>query len=85
MDIYCPRCGEPWDNDSLHEAAQEHGSTYEAIKTAFRTLGCSAIEYGPDAGPTCEVVLDDRTALVNAAMDLSDEPGDWAADLDGWI
>jgi hypothetical protein len=22
MDIYCPRCGEPWDFDSLHDEAQ---------------------------------------------------------------
>lgn len=23
MDIYCPKCGEPWDMDCLHEEAQE--------------------------------------------------------------
>lgn len=22
MDVYCPRCGEPWDFDSLHDEAQ---------------------------------------------------------------
>lgn len=22
MDLYCPRCGEPWDIDSLHEEAE---------------------------------------------------------------
>lgn len=24
MDIYCPKCGEPWDMDSLHEEVSEH-------------------------------------------------------------
>ena len=28
MDIYCRKCGEPWDNDELHEQAAENGSTY---------------------------------------------------------
>lgn len=23
MDIYCPRCGEPWEHDSLHDVASE--------------------------------------------------------------
>jgi hypothetical protein len=23
MDIICPKCGEPWDHDSLHDVAQE--------------------------------------------------------------
>ncbi len=29
MDIRCPKCGEPWDYDELHEevAARQHGGT----------------------------------------------------------
>ena len=26
MDIYCPKCGEPWDLDSLHEEADLQGA-----------------------------------------------------------
>ena len=82
MDINCPRCGEPWDHDCLHEAAAEFDTTYDKIKTAFRTIGCSAIEYGPDAGPTCEVVNNNTTAAMFAAMELSDHADDWASDMD---
>lgn len=29
MDLYCPRCGEPWDFDCLHEeAAARYGIPY---------------------------------------------------------
>jgi hypothetical protein len=35
MDIYCPRCGEPWDIDSLHDQIVERGYDYEAAKLKF--------------------------------------------------
>lgn len=34
MDIYCPRCGEPWDLDSLHDEAQaRYGIPYYVPET----------------------------------------------------
>jgi hypothetical protein len=85
MDIYCPRCGEPWDNDELHEVAAEFDATYVEIVATFKRYGCAAMQGYPARLPTCEVVQDGRTALVGAAMELSDDAGDWAADLDGWL
>ena len=39
MDIYCARCGEPWDIDSLHEevnARQEFGeATFAQVRDEF--------------------------------------------------
>lgn len=33
MDIYCPRCGEPWDTECLHEEAQlVYGVPYYAAQ-----------------------------------------------------
>lgn len=41
MDLYCARCGEPWDMDSLHEEAGErYGVPYyanDADRRAYRT------------------------------------------------
>ena len=28
MDLYCPRCGEPWDNDTFHDVAQQNAEEY---------------------------------------------------------
>ena len=41
MEIYCVKCGEPWDNDSLHEIAYELDSTYAAMAKEFRERGCN--------------------------------------------
>lgn len=48
MDIYCPRCGEPWDNDSLHEEVAERESfgepaSYAQVAAEFRRHGCLAL------------------------------------------
>jgi hypothetical protein len=43
-DIRCPKCLEPWDNDSLHEAVDEGlFPNYDAAAKAFRKDGCAAI------------------------------------------
>lgn len=31
MDLYCAKCGEPWDNDTFHDVADENGSTYAEV------------------------------------------------------
>jgi hypothetical protein len=43
MDMVCVRCGEPWDNDTFHEAAEEQGKTYRDIIRDFQSRGCIAI------------------------------------------
>lgn len=44
MDLYCPNCGEPWDNDEFHYQAQHTGRTYVEVTTDFRTRGCGALD-----------------------------------------
>ena len=39
-DVTCPVCGEPWENDSLHEYAEEAGVTYKDVYKAFFSDGC---------------------------------------------
>lgn len=72
MDIYCPLCGEPWDNDTLHEVAQEEHSTYREVARAFRQTGCAAL------GASCNRLPDRDTAELSSAM--MDMMGD---DMDG--
>lgn len=53
FDIPCPRCGEPWDNDSLHEIAEREGEVYEnvpydaifsRVQADFRRRGCEIFD-----------------------------------------
>ena len=48
MDIYCPRCGEPWDIDSIHEEVtyrQEVGEevSFNGVRREFSRRGCLAL------------------------------------------
>lgn len=42
-DILCTKCGEPWEVDTLHEAAADQGHTFGEILAGFRARGCSAL------------------------------------------
>ena len=41
MDIYCPKCGEPWDHDELHDIP---GVTYAQASKRFRRVGCEVFD-----------------------------------------
>lgn len=43
QDIYCPKCGEPWDLDSLHEEAGDSDRTFSDVYSDFRKRGCDAL------------------------------------------
>jgi hypothetical protein len=75
MDIPCPRCGEPWEIDSLHDAAEDLDYDYAEAARAFARRGC-AVMLGRHAGTAC-----DRDDLADTRYDLADLAGD---DLDGW-
>jgi hypothetical protein len=67
MDIHCRICGEPWDNDTFHEAADEQEKTYRDVMRDFQRRGCIAI--GWQSQP-CQVDPDaprDRTFGLTAA------------------
>lgn len=42
MDIRCPKCGEPWDHDTLHEYAEDDGVSYTEKMREFQRVGCEA-------------------------------------------
>lgn len=80
MDIRCPKCGEPWDLDTIHEAADEQDSTYEKVSADFRSRGCVAFGWGGCSTPSTEVDAHYGLPPQVAAGALYDLLGD---DLDG--
>lgn len=42
MDIYCTRCGEPWEVDAFHDVADERGVSFGVAVEDFRRDGCVA-------------------------------------------
>lgn len=77
MDVTCPKCGEPWENDTLHDYAEEVGSTYREIARQFRTKGCGVAF--SNWGVTCHA--DDRSAMRTALADLLGDDMDGYASL----
>jgi hypothetical protein len=77
MDLICPRCAEPWDNDSLHENDAE--LPYDKAYKLFRTQGCGAIFEGVDCQPTA------NPALAELADLLGDDSDGYAAVVDDFI
>ena len=64
MDVFCPKCGEPWDHDTIHDVAgEEYGVPYgtpgydpdeyqvhyRAKQRDFQARGCVAL--GGECGP----------------------------------
>lgn len=74
MDLYCKRCGEPWDNDEFHYVAEERGTTYSEVASNFRSNGCAAV-----TGKLCDRVDTERGAIAGAMYDLLGDDMDGAA------
>ena len=72
MDLYCPICGEPCDNDEFHDYAKQVGSTYAKVASDFRKRGCEAVDM------THSEVHDE--GMANSARAMYELLGD---DMDG--
>lgn len=74
MDIYCPRCSEPWDVYELHTAVEEgYAADYNDARRQFYSVGCNAL-FG---GTPCR---ENRTLRSEASLALADVLGE---DIDG--
>ena len=59
MDLYCPKCGEPWENDTFHDIAESRETRwdgkaprdYRGIAADFRRRGCAALAPEYTSGP----------------------------------
>lgn len=87
MDVYCLKCGEPWEIDSLHDVAEErYDSKYcdcdyssEAYKKIFDQVRKDFFERGCVVlGTRCSKVVNPERAAATSA--LAEYLGD---DIDG--
>ena len=75
MDIMCPRCAEPWDNDELHYEGEARGKSYAQMRSEFTAKGCEAF------GASCaNVSSENQRTRAACASALYDIMGD---DMDG--
>lgn len=81
MDIYCPRCAEPWNNDTFHDVAGELGITYREAVRRFQSDGCAATGW---CDP-CEPVNNTRTQAAALLYEiLGDDIDGAASELADW-
>lgn len=82
MDLRCPRCSEPWDFDSLHDAYDEANDRvipYAEALREFKRIGCGAFDGAKE--PTCVKVNNTRTLATETIYDLLGDDIDGAAAL----
>lgn len=79
MDVYCPRCGEPFDIEEFHDVAAYEETSFDAVRKQFRAEGCCVF-----GGAPCEVQPNSVRAMASALlMDVSGDDIDGvAADLE---
>lgn len=77
MDLICPKCGEPWEFDTLHDYAEEQGTTYAEVAKVFRRKGCG--EAFTAWTVTCHA--DERYAMRSVLADLLGDDMDGYASL----
>ena len=80
MDLYCPKCGEPWDNEEIHYLAEANGTTYANEAAAFRRDGCRVFGTAcnpdnsahPGIGALYDILGDDMDGAAAMFDDFSD-------------
>lgn len=84
MDMFCPRCLEPWDNETFHEEADQRTedgmeqASYRLVVREFRRVGCGALRALGIRPCTPEEVDPEHKAMVAAAFDLMGDDTDGA-------
>ena len=74
-DLYCPKCGEPFDQAELHDW---NGRGYKENLQAFQTQGCVGL------GNTCNDIPNangDNAAVASALYDLLGDDVDCMSDM----
>jgi len=87
-DIYCSKCGEPWDIYELHDMPQVTKDplnpiilSFKKAQSAFAKYGCGAFDtgFGMRQMKTCRNALVDQGAADRAFVNqlLGDAADDW--------
>lgn len=78
MDIYCPRCAEPWEIDSLHDAVAEGSAPdFAEARHIFAADGCGTLFNGRP----CERSNHPRAHLAAELFDILGEDVDGIASM----
>ena len=87
-DIYCSKCGEPWDIFALHDMPQATRDplnpitlSFKQAQNAFAKYGCGAFDtgFGMRQMQTCKNAIIDQGAADRALVNqlLGDAADDW--------
>ena len=83
LDLPCPHCGEPWDNDELHGSEY---CDYQRAFVLFKVYGCGAFDhiYEGQRARTC-----DNTPIYTAERITNIRAGwaeaQYAEDMAAWM
>ena len=81
MDIQCSICGEPWDNDCLHDS-NEYGApaglSYKKASKLFQQYGCGLFSETPTECTNKPCVDLDQLTEIQVKQILSDYADDWS-------
>jgi len=83
LDLPCPHCGEPWDNDELHGS---ESLDYKAAFEAFKTYGCGAMDsvYNGDLARVCDAAPIFTETHMEALRQGWSE-AEYAEDIASWM
>lgn len=90
QDVYCPKCGEPWEVFSLAEVAEDSGRSFTDVRRDFTRRGCQALAGSYFGDVKCSAQVNGGRADVSSALfDLLGDDVDGVAamldDLDGLL
>jgi hypothetical protein len=75
MDIYCPKCGEPWDLAEFEYEAEDRGVSAAELRRRFREgEGCRVFDC--ECGPPLD---EDKSAVIGLVYDMLGDDVDGAA------
>ena len=79
MDIYCKFCGEPWENDCLHDVYDgDTKVSYQESAKRFVKYGCNALLVPSEASECTAAVVDQDAADMSSVLqEISDHPDEW--------
>jgi hypothetical protein len=66
MDINCPKCGEAWDMDELHDIAEENDTDFNFERKQFFEYGCGRVFNNKD----CKLSLNPKALASQALYDI---------------
>lgn len=75
MDVYCPKCGEPWDTYEFHDPWEP--MSYDEARKLFRSQGCGVVFNGTP----CQGEPGMRGKASGMLMDLLGDDTDGVAAL----